>query len=71
MLYPKNLTHPPKNIVELLNAIPYIVEKPNIAIQIGIMSPPPPMPPLFARPSKIGKIKIPIISEPVGGKTSL
>jgi len=35
-----------------------MVVNPNIAIQIGIIRPPPPTPPLFARPNNIGKSTI-------------
>jgi hypothetical protein len=48
-----------------------MVVKPNIAIHTGMMRPPPPIPPLFAKPSKRGKIIMPPISSPFGGITLL
>jgi len=35
-----------------------MVLKPNIAMHIGMVSPPPPIPPLKASPNRMGKIKI-------------
>ena len=55
----------------MLIEIASIVVNPNIAIHIGIVRPPPPTPPLLARPNKNGKIIIAIISDFVGGKTFL
>ena len=42
-----------------------------MAMQTGIMSPPPPIPPLFAKPSSRGRIIAPPISDHVAGNTSL
>jgi len=47
------------------------VENPNIAIQTGMISPPPPIPPLFAKPKRSGSIIVPPISDQLAGNTSL
>ena len=48
-----------------------MVENPNIAIQTGMISPPPPIPPLFANPRSKERIITPAISEPFAGNTFL
>ncbi len=42
-----------------------------MAIQTGMISPPPPIPPLFANPRSRGRMITPAISEPFAGKTFL
>ena len=61
----------PAAIVELLIAIDWIVVRPKKEIQNGIISPPPPEPPLLASPKRNGNMKIPMISCDVCGKRSL
>ena len=56
---PKKRVAPPTKITKLLIAIDSIVVNPNKAMQIGMMRPPPPIPPLFASPSSTGKNRIP------------
>jgi len=57
--------------MKLLKAIACIVENPNNAIHTGMIKPPPPIPPLLAIPSKIGRSITPAISELFCGSTSL
>lgn len=58
-------------MVEFDRAMACIVLKPNKAIQTGMINPPPPTPPIFAKPSKRGKIITPAISSAFGGNTFL
>ena len=68
---PKKRSMAPRNTVELLIATASVVAKPQHPIARGMTKPPPPMPPIFAKPNSNGKVTIPMISEVRNGAISL